>query len=99
MSSRLQSYFTVPINNLGSRITEDLVLCTILIKARNFILRLSFKLLVVLDDVPRNFIIHLILKFLVFFFYLSLRALNDDAITERLSAAQGPYNPHLSVVT
>ena len=70
-----------------------------MIKAQNFILRLSLKLLVVLDNVPRNFILHLSLKLLVFLFYLSLRALTDDAITERLSAAQGPYDPHLSVVT
>ena len=31
------------VNNLGSRITEDLVLCTILIKSRNFILHFSLK--------------------------------------------------------
>ena len=41
--SRLQSYSTVSINNLGSRITEDLILCTILITSRNFILHLILR--------------------------------------------------------
>ena len=40
----------VLVNNLGSMIAENLTLYTMLIKARNFILRLSLKLLVFLDD-------------------------------------------------